>query len=193
MRRSRFLVGLVAALASALAVGAAADAPYKPPAPAAPPPPPPTPLALGRCLYDGLPKATRGALAASGPSIDNISAAISGLNPSLMDVARSQCPAPATRADAEKASDAWTAIVLADWSATQLKARHVTQAQLEAAWSQFPADQRRKFEADEDKPPETERANIAPLAKTLGLADDAGVDLVIYWALAQLHLAALGG
>jgi len=193
MRRSCSLAAVTALAASVVAAAVSADTPYRPPPPTAPPASPPTPLALGRCLYDGLPKATREALAASGPSIDNISAAISGLNPSLMDLARSQCPSPANRVDAEKASDAWTAIVLSNWSAAQLSARNVTQAQLDAAWSRFTPAQRRQFELDENQAPDVERADVAPLAKSLDLSDDAGVDLVIYWCLAQLHLAALDG
>ena len=87
---------------SATGLARAADAPAAPP--------PPSPVAIGRCLWEGLPKATRDAVAASGPTADVVYHAMNAMNPRLMDVARAQCPSPATTADAQKVTDAWVAL-----------------------------------------------------------------------------------
>ena len=156
--------------------------------------PPPTPLAIGRCLWEGLPKATRDALDASGPAVEDVSQALNNMNPSLMDVARAQCPSPADSDQAHKVTDAWVALALQSWAETQLYKQHkITPAALADAWRRFTPDERRQFEANEDKPPEAERANAAPMAKSLGLTADSDLDLVAFWVLCQLHLAALGG
>jgi hypothetical protein len=158
------------------------------------PPATPSPVAIGRCLWDGLPKATREAVAASGPSADDVYRAMNDMNPSLMDVARAQCPSPATTDDAQKVSDAWVAVALQAWAETQLyRQDKIGPASLEDAWRRFTPAQRHQFELDEDKPPDAERADVAPMTRALGLTAPTDVDLVAFWVLSQLHLTALGG
>jgi hypothetical protein len=181
-RRLAFL----AVFAALTAAPALADTP--------PPAPPATPLAVGRCLWESLPTATRDALVASGPSIDDISKALGGLNPALIDVARAQCPRPVTEADAQKATEAWTSLALSSWAQVQLARQDkVTSAALTAAWAKYTPAERAKFSADEDKPPETERANVAPLAQALGVTTPNDIDVLAFWVLCRLHLDAMGG
>ena len=88
--------------------------------------------------WEGLPKATREAVAASGPSADDVYRAMNDMNPSLMDVARAQCPSPATTDDAQKVSDAWVAVALQAWAETQLyRQDKIGPASLEDAWRRF--------------------------------------------------------
>jgi len=153
-----------------------------------------SPVAIGRCLWDGLPKSTRDALTASGPTAEDVSRAMNALNPSLMDVARAQCPSPASADEAQKVTDAWVALALGTWAQTQLyRQDKVAPAALEDAWRRFTPAERHQFQLDEDKPRATERADLAPMAKALGVSADADVDLIAFWVLCQLHLAALGG
>lgn len=181
------IAGALAALSLVAASARAADPPTSPPAT-------PSPVAIGRCLWEGLPKATREAVAASGPTADDVYRAINAMNPSLMDVARAQCPAPATTDDAQKVTDAWVALALQAWAQTQLyRQDKIAPEALEEAWRQFSPAERRQFELDEDKPPEAERANVASMTRTLGVTAPTDVDLVAFWVLCQLHLAALGG
>ncbi|HTX50993.1 MAG TPA: hypothetical protein VME40_16590, partial [Caulobacteraceae bacterium] len=183
-------IGTAAALAGAsLAAGAACAA-----EPNAASPPAPSPVAIGHCLWEGLPKATRDAVAASGPTADDVYHAMNAMNPSLMDVARAQCPSPATPEDAQKVTDAWVALALQAWAQTELyRQDKIAPETLEDAWRRFTPAERRQFELDEDKPPAAERANVASMSKALGVTAPADVDLVAFWVLCQLHLAALGG
>jgi hypothetical protein len=181
--------GAVVTLAALVFVAGAARAADAPPTPS-----PLSPVAIGRCLWEGLPKATREAVAASGPTAEDVYHAMNAMNPSLMDVARAQCPSPATPDDAQKVTDAWVALALEAWAQTQLyRLDKVAPEALEDAWRRFTPAERRQFELDEDKPPEAERANVAPMTKALGVTAPADVDLVAFWVLCQLHLAALGG
>jgi hypothetical protein len=185
----RFVLAVAASLLSGSVLAAGAPPPSAPPAAAAP-----SPAAIGRCLWQGLPNTTRQALVASGTSVNDVSKALDNLDQNLLDVARSQCPAPAAKADAEKAAEAWTAVVLSAWSSAELATHYkVGDAALQRAWSHFTPAQRQAFEADESKPPDTERANVASMTRELGLTTPEATDLLIFWSLSQLHLAALGG
>jgi hypothetical protein len=184
----RLCLAAAAFVAVALANPArAVDTPTAPPAAT-------SPVAIGRCLWEGLPKATREAVAASGPTADDVYRAMNAMNPSLMDVARAQCPSPATTDDAQRVTDAWVALALEAWAQTQLyRQDKIAPATLEDAWRRFTPAERHQFELDEDKPPDAERADVASMTKALRLTTPADVDLVAFWVLSQLHLAALGG
>src|SRR5580658_11106533 len=102
----------VIALVALLGAGAAAQT-LSPASPAGP-------LAIARCTWAALPATTRAALIASGPSIDNISDAVSSMNPTLMQLAQSQCPAPTNQATADATKDAWAGTVMTNWSEGEL-------------------------------------------------------------------------
>jgi hypothetical protein len=180
---------VLAVVATALIGGAALAADAPPPVP----PPAPSPATVGRCLWQGLPNTTRQALVGAGPSVDDVSKALDNLDQNLLVVARSQCPTPATKDDAEKAAEAWTAVVLSAWSSAELSSHYkVSDAALQRAWSHFTPAQRQTFSADEGKPPETERANVASMTRELHLTTPEATDLVVFCSLSQLHLTALG-
>lgn len=96
----------------------------------------PTPLSIARCVWAALPATTRAALVASGPSIDDISNAITGMSPALMQLAQSQCPSPTTQTVSDAVKDAWAGTVMTNWAEGELAARfHVTHEGLARAWS----------------------------------------------------------
>ncbi|HVN01162.1 MAG TPA: hypothetical protein VMT68_13205 [Caulobacteraceae bacterium] len=179
-------------IATTLLAGAARA---QPPAPAAPPPPstPPTGIGIARCIWDALPAATRAALIASGPSIDDIGKAVGGMNPALMALAKSQCPTAPTPAVEGAAKEAWAGVVMSKWSEGQLAARYrVTPADLARGWARVPAPARSQIAAGFDKTPEESRPAIAPFAQSLKLTDPPALDLLSAWAIAQIRLAAIG-
>jgi hypothetical protein len=179
----RAFVGVVAALAAGPALCADPA-----PAPAA------SPLAIGRCVWEKLPKATRDALVAAGPTVDDFGRAVDALDNSLMDVARSQCPPIASKAQADEVAAGWTATIITAWSAAQLESRYgVSQAALETSWRHVGPAARQALAADMVKPPEAARLEIAAQARELGLKDPAAQDLLVFWSMTQLKLAALGG
>jgi hypothetical protein len=178
-------VPILLAATTLLAAPATAQTPSAAAAPA-------SPLAIARCTWAALPATTRAALIASGPSIDDIGKAITGMNPALMQLAQSQCPAPATNEIGEAAKDAWAGTVLTNWAEGELAARyHVTPAALARAWSRVPAASRRQIAAGFDKTPDAVRGDIADFASGLGLTDPIALDLLSAWAIAQMKLAAL--
>ncbi len=178
----------LAVLIAVCAGAAAAQTPTATPAaPAA------TPLAIGRCLWTSLPKATRDALVSSGPRVDDISRALGGLNPSLLTLARSQCPPVTGKDEADKVSDVWTATALGAWAAWQLGAHyHVDPAALDRAWAHVDAAGRKTLIADFDKTPQATRPDLAAMSRDLKLTAAAAHDLLVFWALSQLHLAEQG-
>jgi hypothetical protein len=179
----------LASILLAVALLAAPAAAQTPPAPSSQPA---SPLAIARCTWAALPATTRAALIASGPSIDDIGKAITDMSPALMQLAQSQCPAPATKQIDEAAKDAWAGTVLTNWAEGELGARyHVTPAALARAWSRVPAANRRQIASGFDKTPDAVRGDIAGLAGGLGLTDPVALDLLSAWAIAQMRLAAL--
>ena len=83
----------------------------------------------------------------------------------------------------KKAAEAWTAVVLSAWSSAELATHYkVGDAALQRAWSHFTPAQRQAFEADESKPPDTERANVASMTRELGLTTPEATDLLIFWS-----------
>ena len=155
-------------------------------------PTPTSPLGIARCTWAALPATTRAALIASGPSIDNISDAVSSMNPTLMQLAQSQCPAPTNQATADATKDAWAGTVMTNWSEGELAARfHVTRDALARAWSHVPPAARRQIGAGFDQTPGAVRGNVAGFAAELRLADPVALDLLSAWAIAQVRLAAL--
>jgi hypothetical protein len=180
---------LASILLAATLLGAPAAAQTPSPAAAASPA---SPLAIARCTWTSLPATTRAALVASGPSIDDIGKAITDMNPTLMQLAQSQCPAPATREIDEAAKDAWAGTVLTNWAEGELAARYrVTHAALARAWSRVPAASRRQIAAGFDKTPDAVRGDVAPFAADVGVTDPVALDLLSAWAIAQMKLAAL--
>jgi hypothetical protein len=178
---SRRLV--VTALAAAILGGPVAA--QTPPAPA-------SPLTIARCTWAALPAATRAALVASGPTIDDIGKAVAGMSPALMQLAQSQCPSPATREIDDAAKDAWAGTVMTNWAEGELSSRYrVTPAALALAWSRVPAAGRRQIAAGFDKAPEAVRGDVAGFAAQLRLTDPGALDLLSAWAIAQTKLAAL--
>jgi hypothetical protein len=154
--------------------------------------PPASPLAIARCTWASLPATTRAALIASGPSIDDIGKAITDMNPTLMQLAQSQCPAPATREIDAAAKDAWAGTVLTNWAEGELAARfHITPTALARAWSRVPAPSRRQIAAGFDKTPDAVRGAVAGFAADVGVTDPIALDLLSAWAIAQMKLAAL--
>jgi hypothetical protein len=155
-------------------------------------PQPASALAIARCTWAALPTTTRAALVASGPTIDDIGKAVGGMSPTLMQLAQSQCPSPATQTIADAAKDAWAGTVMTTWAEGQLAARYrVTPAALAAAWTHVPMAARRQIVAGFDKPPEAVRGDIAGFAAQLRLTDPIALDLLSAWAIAQVKLAAL--
>lgn len=153
---------------------------------------PASPLAIARCTWSALPATTRAALIASGPSIDDIGKAITGMSPALMQLAQSQCPVPATKAIDDAAKDAWAGTVLTNWAEGELGARyHITPAALARAWSRVPPANRRQIAAGFDKTPDAVRGDIVGFASGLDLTDPVALDLLSAWAIAQMKLAAL--
>jgi hypothetical protein len=149
-------------------------------------------LAIARCTWAALPATTRAALVASGPTIDDIGKAVSGMSPALMQLAQSQCPSPATQAINEAAKDAWAGTVMTNWAEGELASRYrVTPAALALAWSRVPPSARRQIAAGFDKAPEAMRGDIAGFAAQLRLTDPIAFDLLSAWAIAQTKLAAL--
>ena len=149
-------------------------------------------MAIARCTWAALPERTRAALIASGPSIDDIGKAVSDMNPALMELAQSQCPAPATPQIEAASKNAWAGTVMTHWAEGELAARYgVTPAALTAAWSRVPADQRRQIAAGFDSTPEAVRANVAGFAAALRLADPIALDLLSAWAIAALRLSTM--
>ena len=189
---SRAFVGLLATalvLSPALCM-AASEPPPPAPAPAAAA----NPLAIGRCVWEALPKATRDALLAAGPTVDDFGRAVDALDKSLLELARSQCPAVTSKAQADAVAEGWTATIITAWSAAQLKARYgVSEAALETSWRHVGPAARQALAADFDKPPEASRPEIAAQAHELGLDDPAAQDLLLFWSMTQLKLATLGG
>lgn len=184
-RRSPALI-IATLITTAIAAGpTAAQTPTAAAAPA-------SPLAIARCTWSALPATTRAALIASGPSIDDIGKAITGMSPALMQLAQSQCPAPTTKAMDDAAKDAWAGTVLTNWAEGELGARyHITPAALARAWSRAPAASRRQIAAGFDKTPDAVRGDVAGFAADLGLTDPVALDLLSAWAIAQMKLAAL--
>ena len=153
-----------------------------------------SPLAIGRCVWESLPKATRDALLAAGPTIDDFGRAVDAVDKSLMDLARSQCPPVTSKAQEDAVAEGWTATILTAWSAAQLKSRYgVSQAALEASWRHVGPAARQALAADIDKTPDASRTEIAGQARELGLKDPAAQDLLLFWSMTQLKLAMLGG
>ena len=184
-RRSR---ALTIAIVTAAAFAAGTTTAQAPTAAA----PPASPLAIARCTWASLPSTTRAALIASGPSIDDIGKAISDMNPTLMQLAQSQCPAPATREIDAAAKDAWAGTVLTNWAEGELAARYrVTPAALARAWSRVPVASRREIAAGFDKTPDAVRGAVAGFAADIGVTDPVALDLLSAWAIAQMKLAAL--
>ncbi|HXQ17851.1 MAG TPA: hypothetical protein VN814_24795 [Caulobacteraceae bacterium] len=180
---------LIAAILITAGLAARTTAAQTPPAVAAAPA---SPLAIARCTWSALPATTRAALIASGPSIDDIGKAITGMSPALMQLAQSQCPVPATKAIDDAAKDAWAGTVLTNWAEGELGARYrVTPAALARAWSRVPAASRRQIAAGFDKTPDAVRGDVAGFATELGLTDPVALDLLSAWAIAQMKLAAL--
>src|SRR3974390_34785 len=91
------------AAAVALALAASSQGRAQPPAVA----PAPTGVGIATCIWNALPNATRAALIASGPTIDDIGKAVGDMNPALMELAKSQCPAAPTQAVNDAAKEAW--------------------------------------------------------------------------------------
>lgn len=187
MGRQVAAAALAAALAAAPAFAADTPAPASP-APAA------SPVAIGRCVWKSLPKATKDALLAAGPTVDDFGRVLGAIDPSLMDLARSQCPQVGSKAEADAAANGWTATILTAWSAAQLQRRYgVTESALETSWRHVGPAQRRALAADMDKSPAAARPEIAAQARELGLNDPNAEDLLVFWSMTQLRLAALGG
>ncbi|HEY3800000.1 MAG TPA: hypothetical protein VGL58_16755 [Caulobacteraceae bacterium] len=155
-------------------------------------PPPVSALAIARCTWAALPERTRAALIASGPTIADIGKAVAGMSPALIQLAQSQCPAPATAEIGEAAKDAWAGRVMTNWAEGELAARYgVAPAALARAWSRAPPAARRQIAAGFDKPPDAVRPDVAAFAAQLRLTDPAALDLLSAWALAQIRLAAI--
>jgi hypothetical protein len=171
----------VAVLVAALGASASAQVP-----------PPASPLTIARCTWAALPATTRAALIASGPSIDDVGKAVAGMNPALMQLAQSQCPAPATQEIAVASKDAWAGTVMTNWAEGELAARYaVTPAALAHAWAHVPAAERRQIAAGFDQAPPAVRANVAGFAADLRLTAPVALDLLSAWAIAQIKLADL--
>jgi hypothetical protein len=187
----RVFVGL---LATALAAGQApCMAAPAAPAPASAPGAAAGPLAIGRCVWEALPKATRDALVAAGPTVDDFGRAVDAIDSSLLDVARGQCPPVTSKAQADEVAAGWTATIITAWSAAQLKSRYgVSEAALQTSWRHVGPAARQALAADMVKPPEAARPEIAAQARELGLVDPAAQDLLVFWSMTQLKLAALG-
>lgn len=183
------------------ALGAVLAAALTGPAYAADPAPPPTappaaasPLAIGRCVWESLPKATRDTLLAAGPSVDDFGRAVDAVDKSLMDLARSQCPPVTSKTQEDAVAEGWTATILIAWSAAQLKSRYgVSEAALETSWRHMTPAARQALAADIDKTPGASRPEITSQARELGLKDPAAQDLLLFWSMTQLKLAAMGG
>ena len=155
-------------------------------------PQPASALAIARCTWAALPTTTRAALVASGPTIDDIGKAVGGMSPTLMQLAQSQCPSPATQTIADAAKDAWAGTVMTNWAEGELSSRYrVTPAALALAWTHVPPPARRQIAAGFDKAPEAVRGDIAGFAAQLRLTDPIALDLLSAWAIAQVKLAAL--
>ena len=155
-------------------------------------PAPASALAIARCTWSALPATTRAALVASGPSIDDIGKAVTGMSPTLMQLAQSQCPQPTTQQIYDDAKDAWAGTVMTNWAEGELSSSYqVTPAALALAWGRVPAAARRQIAAGFDKAPEAVRGDIAGFAGELRLTDPTALDLLSAWAIAQIKLAAL--
>jgi hypothetical protein len=153
---------------------------------------PASPLAIARCTWASLPATTRAALIASGPSINDIGKATSDMNPTLIQLAQSQCPTPASREIDAATKDAWAGTVLTNWAEGELAARyHLTPAALARAWSRVPAANRRQIAAGFDKTPDAVRGDVAGFAADLKVTDPVALDLLSAWAIAQMRLAEL--
>lgn len=153
---------------------------------------PASPLAIARCTWASLPATTRAALIASGPSINDIGKATSDMNPTLIQLAQSQCPTPASREIDAATKDAWAGTVLTNWAEGELAARyHLTPAALARAWSRVPAANRRQIAAGFDKTPDAVRGDVAGFAAELKVTDPVALDLLSAWAIAQMRLAEL--
>jgi hypothetical protein len=153
---------------------------------------PASPLAIARCTWASLPATTRAALIASGPTINDIGKATSDMNPTLIQLAQSQCPTPASREIDEATKDAWAGTVLTNWAEGELAARyHLTPAALARAWSRVPAANRRQIAAGFDKTPDAVRGDVAGFAADLKVTDPVALDLLSAWAIAQMKLAEL--
>jgi hypothetical protein len=182
----------VTVLAAVLCGSAAAQTPSPYPPASVVSPPPATPLAIAHCTWAALPDRTRAALVASGPTIDDIGNAVSGMNPALMQLAQAQCPPPGTPQIEAASKDAWAGVVMTHWAEGELAARYaVTPAALAAAWSRATPGERRQIADGFDKTPEAVRANVAGLAAALRLTDPVALDLLSAWAIAQIRLSAL--
>ena len=189
-RMLRRAAGALFAAALAIQPALAADAQSAPGAPA----PTAGPLAIGRCVWESLPKATRDALLAAGPTVDDFGRALDAVDKSLMDLARSQCPTITSKAQADAVAEGWTVTILIAWSAAQLKSRYgVSEPALEASWRHVGPAARQALAADVAKTPEASRPEIAAQARELGLKDPQAEDLLLFWSMTQLKLAALGG
>jgi hypothetical protein len=179
----------VIALLALLGGSAVAQAPSSPTSVAQPP----SGLAIARCVWAALPDRTRAALVASGPSLDDIGKAISGMNPTLLELARSQCPAPDTPQIEAAWKEAWAGVVITSWAESELAARYgVSPAALARAWSHVSPNSRRELAAGFNKTPEAARASVAPFAADLRLTDPVALDLLSAWAIAELRLSSLG-
>jgi len=179
------------AFAAAVALALAASSPGR----AQPPPavaPAPTGTGIATCIWNALPNATRAALVASGPTIDDIGKAVGDMNPALMELAKSQCPAAPSKAVEDAAREAWAGVVMSRWAEGQLAQRyHVAPADLTRDWAKVPASARDQIATGFDKTPEASRPAIAPLAAQLKLTDPGALDLLSAWAIAQIRLAAV--
>ncbi|HZZ88596.1 MAG TPA: hypothetical protein VFE13_09715 [Caulobacteraceae bacterium] len=186
MIRRRVVVGLALALVNVPAVAQipAAPAPSAPASSSGP--------AIARCRWTALPDRTRAALIASGPSLEDIGKAISGMSPTLLDLARSQCPAPTTPQIEAASKEAWAGVVITSWAEGELAQRFgVTPAALARAWARVSPAERHALAAGFDKTPEATRASVASFAAELRLTDPAALDLLSAWAIAELRLSAL--
>jgi hypothetical protein len=180
----RLAVTVLAVATAVLGASAAAQAP--------PPAPPASGLAIARCTWASLPATTRAALVASGPSIEDIGKAVAGMNPTLMQLAQSQCPSPPTQQIDAAFKEAWAGTVMTNWAEAELSARYaVGPAALARAWSHVPPASRRQIAAGFDKPPEAVRGDVAGFAAELHLTAPVALDLLSAWAIAQLKLAEL--
>jgi hypothetical protein len=114
------------------------------------------------------------------------------MNPTLMQLAQSQCPAPTTQASADATKDAWAGTVMTNWSEGELAARfHVTHEGLARAWSHVPPAERRQIAAGFDQTPGAVRGNVTGFAAELRLTDPVALDLLSAWAIAQVRMATL--
>lgn len=114
------------------------------------------------------------------------------MNPTLIQLAQSQCPAAPTPQIEAASREAWAGVVMTNWAEGELAARYaITPAALARAWSHVTPGQRRQLASGFDATPEASRGNVASFAAELQLTDPAALDLLSAWAIAQIRLATL--